>query len=125
MAVTRELIVFLYFILDGIAGGILLDALRVLRHNRKVKDLVVYLEDIIYWLLIGASVLWLSYILNTETIRIYMLLAVFLGMLIYFLTLTKMVYKVFDCFCRYLSRLFSWIAKVFKGANNEKESKPA
>lgn len=122
MTITRELIVFLSFIFNGIGGGIFLDLLRAFRHNRKVNDIMVYLEDILYWILLGASVIWLSYILNVGEIRMYMLLAVFLGMIIYFLTLTKLIYKVFDFVCRYLLRMISWITKIFKGANNEKES---
>ena len=125
MTVTRELIIFLYFILEGIAGGVFLDILRAFRHNRKVSDFVVYLEDILYWVLLGSGVIWLSYVLDTGTIRMYMLLAVFLGMLIYFLTLTKCMYKVFDFVCRYFLRLISWILNVFKGATNEKESELA
>lgn len=121
MTVTRELIVFLYFILEGIAGGILLDFLRVFRHNKKTKDIIVYLEDMLYWIALGCGVIWLSYVLNTGTIRIYMILAVFLGMLIYFLTLTGMVYKVFDFICRYFLRLLSWIFDTFKGAEHEKQ----
>ena len=125
MLVTRELIIFLYFIGAGIVGGSLLDLLRVLRHNRKVNDIIVYLEDILYWVVLGAGVIWLSYVLDAGSIRMYMLLAVFLGMLIYFLTLTKFVYKVFDVVCRYSLRLIGWFFNIFKGAANEKESKLA
>jgi len=125
MTITRELIIFLSFILEGLAGGILLDLLRAFRHNRKVHDIVVYLEDILFWVILGCGVIWLSYLLNTETIRLYMLLAVFLGMLIYFLTLTKVMYKVFDFVCRYLLKLIGWFCKVFKGVTDEKESKLA
>ncbi len=125
MLVTRELIIFLYFIMGGIVGGIFLDMLRALRHNRKVNDIIVCLEDIFYWVVLGGGVIWLSYILDVGTIRMYMLLAVFLGMLIYFLTLTKMVYKVFDIVCRYSLRLLRWFLEIFKGASNEKKSKLA
>jgi len=125
VTITKELIIFLSFILEGIAGGILLDILRVFRHNRKINDFVVYLEDILYWVVLGCGVIWLSYILNTDAIRLYMLFGLFLGMLIYFLTLTKVMYKVFDFICRYLLKLIGWFFKIFKGANNEKESKLA
>lgn len=125
MAVTRELMIFIYFILEGIVGGILMDLLRASRRNRKVHDLVVYLEDFVYWLVIGGLVIWLSYTLDAGTIRMYMILGVFLGMLIYFLTLTKIVYKVFDFICRYSLRLIRWIFNKFKGATNEKESQLA
>ena len=125
MVIAKELIFFLYFILEGIAGGIFFDLLRALRHNRKMSDIMVYLEDILFWVILGCGVIWLSYTLNTGTIRMYMIWGVFLGMLIYFLTLTKIIYKVFDFVCRYLLRFFRWILKTFRGAINEKEKKLA
>ena len=125
MTVTKELMVFIYFIIEGMVGGALMDILRVLRRNRKVHDIVVYLEDFLYWLVLGGMVIWLSYTLDTGTIRMYMILGLFLGMLIYFLTLTKVVYKVFDFVCRYSLGLIRWILNKFKGATNEKESKLA
>jgi len=125
MTVTKELIIFLYFILGGIFGGILMDLLRVFRRNRKVRDIVVYLEDFLYWIALGGIVIWLSYVLDTGAIRLYMILGLFLGMMIYFLTLTKVMYKVFDFICRYSLRLIRWILNKFKGATNEKESQLA
>ena len=121
MTVTRELIIFFYFILCGMAGGVFFDLLRITRKNRKVGDIVVYLEDMMFWLLMGAGVIWVSYITDAGQIRIYMIVAAFLGMTIYFLTLTKTVCKVLEFVCRYLVWLFGCILKIFKGANNEKE----
>jgi len=121
MTVTRELIIFFYFILGGMMGGIFFDLLRITRRNRRIGDIVVYLEDIIFWLLLGAGVIWLSYVTDAGQIRIYMIAGLFLGMIIYFLTLTKLIYKVLDFTCRYLVWLFGLIFKIFKGANNEKE----
>lgn len=125
MTITRELIIFLSFILEGVVGGVLLDILRAFRHNRNVNDLVVHLEDILYWVILGCGVIWVSHALNAGTIRMYMLLAVFLGMLIYFLTLTKVMYKVFDLICRYILKLLGWLKKTFKGVNDEKKSELA
>lgn len=125
MNIKREVIVFLYFVLEGIVGGILMDILRAFRHNKQVKDIVVYLEDILYWIILGCGVIWLSYTLNTGTIRMYMILGMFLGLLIYFLTLTMFVYKVFDVICRYSVRLFGWFIKIFRRPADEKEGKLA
>ena len=120
MTVTYDLIVFLYFILEGVCGGIIFDILRVLRHNRKVLNLVVYLEDIIFWFVMVFGVIWLAYFLDVGQIRMYMVMGVFLGMTIYFLTLTKTTYKVLDWLCRNIGWIFSFILNIFKGANNEK-----
>ena len=121
MTITTELLTFISFILEGIVGGILLDILRAFRHNRKIKDIVVYLEDFLYWIILGVGVIWLSYILDVGTIRMYMIFGVFLGLIIYFLSLTKVVYKVFDWFCRYFFRLIRWITGIFKGDKNEEK----
>ena len=79
MTVTRELVIFVYFILFGMVGGMFFDVLRVMRHNRKIRDFTVYLEDIAFWLLMSGGVIWLSYILEAGQIRLYMIIAVFLG----------------------------------------------
>lgn len=120
MTVTHELVVFLYFIFEGVCGGIIFDVLRAVRHNRKVSNLAVYLEDIIFWLVMVFGVIWLSYFLDAGQIRIYMIMGVFLGMIIYFLTLTKTTCKVFDWLCRNIAWIVSFVLKIFKGANNEK-----
>ena len=82
MNITREVIVFLWFILDGIAGGMFFDLLRAIRHNRKCGDLIVYLEDILFWILLFASSIWLTYFLESGQIRFYMVIGIFLGMLL-------------------------------------------
>ena len=123
MNITREVIVFLWFILDGVVGGVFFDFLRAARHNRKCGDLAVYLEDILFWLLLCASSIWLTYFLDSGQIRLYMIVGVFLGILLYFLTITKFVYKLFDKGCRYFIRVFRFFNKItFRRAIHEKES---
>jgi spore cortex biosynthesis protein YabQ len=124
MNITREVIVFLWFILDGIAGGVFFDMLRAIRHNRKCGDLVVYLEDILFWILLFLSAIWLTYFLDSGQIRMYMVIGIFLGMLLYFLTFTKFVYKLFNAGCRYFIRIFSFVNKItFRRATHEEKSK--
>lgn len=123
MSVTREVIVFLWFILDGIASGIFFDLLRAVRYNRKCGDLIVYLEDILFWLLLCASAIWLTYFLDSGQIRMYMIIGIFLGMFLYFLTLTKIIYKLFDMACRYIIWFFSCLTKIIlRRAIHEKKS---
>lgn len=123
MNITREVIIFLWFILDGIVGGIFFDFLRAIRHNRRTGDLVVYLEDILFWILLCASSIWLNYILDSGQIRLYMIIGIFLGMTLYMLTLTKITYKLFDMLCRYFKRIFIFLNKItFRRAINEEKS---
>lgn len=124
MSISREVIVFLWFVLDGIVGGIFFDLLRALRHNRKCGDLSVYLEDVLFWILLCASSIWLTYFLDSGQIRMYMIIGIFLGMFLYLLTLTKFTYKLFDTMCRYFIRFVRFLSKItFRRAIDEKESK--
>ena len=124
MGISREVFVFLWFILDGLVGGVFFDLLRALRHNRKCGDLSVYLEDITFWILLCASSIWLTYFLDSGRIRAYMIIGIFLGMFLYLLTLTKFTYKLFDVVCRYFIRFIRFLNKItFRRAINEKESK--
>ena len=123
MNITREVVVFLWFVLDGIIGGTFFDLLRAIRRNRKCGDLVVYLEDILFWLLLCASSIWLTYFLDSGQIRVYMIIGIFLGMFFYFLTLTKFAYKLFNSLCRYFIWIFSFLNKItFRRAINEEKS---
>lgn len=125
MNITREVVVFLWFILDGIVGGTFFDLLRAVRRNRRCGDLLVYLEDILFWILLFASSIWLTYVLDSGQIRMYMIVGLFLGMLLYFLTLTKFTYKLFDLICRYFICFFRWLNKItFRRAIHEEESEP-
>lgn len=124
MVITREVIVFLWFVLDGMIGGMFFDLLRAIRYNRKCGDLIVYLEDILFWILLFASSIWLTYFLDSGQIRMYMIIGIFLGMFLYFLTLTKFVYKLFNIGCRYFIRIFSFINKItFRRAIHEEKGK--
>ena len=123
MNITREVIVFWWFVIDGIVGGTFFDLLRAMRRNRKCGDLTVYLEDILFWILLCASSIWLTYFLDSGQIRMYMIIGLFLGMILYFLTLTKFTYKLFNAICRYFICFFGWLNKItFRRAIHEEES---
>ena len=123
--ITREVTIFLYFILAGMIGSVFFDLLRAIRHNRRNNTLIVALEDFLFWLLIGALFLSFIYLLDAETIRFYMFIGMFLGSCLYFLTFGKYVYKLLDFVCRYINGIMIGISEWTKGANNEKESKSA
>lgn len=124
--ITRELTVFLWFILSGMLGCVLFDFMRTVRHNRKYNhSIVVALEDFLFWLLIGIIFLLFAYMLNVEQIRLFMFIGMLLGSCLYFLTFGKYIYKLLDFICRYIKGLVVNICKWTKGANDEKESEPA
>lgn len=119
MSVTSELIAFLYFAVAGMISGCIFDLFRCKRKNFNTKNIVVSIEDMLFWTIIGAIALYTSYIASNGQVRIYMLISMLLGALIYFLTFSKIFYKVFEFLCRYIKRLLEMVLKVFKGGKNE------
>jgi len=119
MNITDEVIIFFSFIISGMLGGMIFDLFRAIRKNFETSNLVVYIEDFIFWILLGVIALLTSYLVSDGQIRVYMLMAMVIGSIIYFFSIGKLSYKVFDFICRYLSSIISTISKFFKGDKNE------
>jgi spore cortex biosynthesis protein YabQ len=119
LGVTDELIAFIYFAISGMISGCIFDLFRCKRKNFKTKNFVVYMEDMFFWIIIGGLALYTSYVACNGQIRVYMLISMLLGSIIYFLTFSKLCYKVFELLCRYIKRLLEVFAKMFRGGKNE------
>ncbi|MCF0126420.1 MAG: spore cortex biosynthesis protein YabQ, partial [Clostridia bacterium] len=73
---TAQSILFLIFIVNGILIGLLFDIFRILRRTFKTGDIITYIEDILFWLLTGASILYNIFIYNNGEIRLFMFIAI-------------------------------------------------
>ena len=121
MNITNEVIVFFAFIVSGMIGGVVFDFFRAIRKNFETKNWLVYVEDFIFWIMLGIIALVTSYLVSDGQVRVYMLISMLMGTIIYFFSFGKFVYKVFDFICRYISSVLSTIIKFFKGDKNEAE----
>ena len=85
---------FLVFTLTGIIIGILFDFFRILRKSFKTCDLLTYIEDVAFWVLTGIIVLYNIWYFNDGEIRLFMLLGISMGAIIYALTLSNFVVTI-------------------------------
>ena len=119
MGVTNELIAFAYFAISGMISGCIFDLFRCKRKNFATSNIVVYIEDLLFWMIIGGVAIYTSYIACNGNVRVYMLISMFLGAIIYFLIFSKICYKVFENLCRYIKRLLEVFLKLLSGGKNE------
>ena len=56
--VTNQAYLFLIFTINGIIIGLLFDFFRISRKVFNTKDVVTYIEDVLFWILSGAIVLY-------------------------------------------------------------------
>lgn len=77
------------FTVSGLLIGILFDSFRILRKSFKTPDIITYIEDILFWVLTGAFLLYIIFKFSFGEIRIYMFACIAIGFAIYILTLSK------------------------------------
>ena len=109
---------FLVFSLTGVIIGILFDFFRIFRRTIKTSNIITYLEDVVFWILTCLLILYNIWYFNNGEIRIYMFLGIILGILIYMLTLSSILIKVFSMLFRILINVlelpFKTIISVFR-----------
>lgn len=90
---NNQAYLFIMFILNGILIGVLFDIFRILRKSFKTSDFITYIEDITFWILAGTLTLYFIFSLNNGEIRLYILIGIILGIIIYMLTISKYIVK--------------------------------
>lgn len=92
--INNQAQLFLVFIINGIIIGILFDFFRILRKSFKTNDFATYIEDFLFWILTGLSILFTLFKFNNGEIRLYMFFAIAIGTLLYMLILSTYIIKV-------------------------------
>ena len=98
---------FLVFSLTGVAIGVLFDIFRILRKSIKTPNIIIYIEDILFWILAGLLILYNIWYFNDGEIRVYMFLGIIKGLLLYMSTLSNIIIKIF-------SKILQTIIKVLE-----------
>lgn len=105
---NNQALLFLIFSLNGVIIGLIFDFFRILRKSFKTSDLITYIQDILFWILTGISVIIFMYFFSNGTIRLYMFLGLLLGVFIYILTISQFIIKI-----------FVFLIKIFKNFLNK------
>lgn len=92
--INNQAQLFLVFIINGIIIGIFFDFFRILRKSFKTSDFTTYIEDILFWILTGFSILFTLFKFNNGEIRLYMFFAIAIGILFYILIFSSYIIKL-------------------------------
>ena len=117
MAINQAYL-FLIFTLNGIFIGILFDFFRILRKSFKTINLITNVEDIIFWILTGLSIIYCMYNFSDGSLRLFMFLGLGIGLTIYILTLSNYIIKtgvkVISIIKKFIITIISIITFPFK-----------
>lgn len=92
--IASEFSIFLSFILIGIIISFLFDFFRILRRVYQTPDFLTIIEDITFWIISGIILLSGIFILNEGKIRAYLFIGIFAGILLYMITLSKVITRL-------------------------------
>ena len=110
----NEYQVFAFFYIIGIIISIVFDFFKALRKNIKHKDLFVYIEDSIYLLFCTILIFLGIFKLNSGVLRFYLIIALVLGILGYFLTISRFCVIIFSVIIRFIKNIITFILKTIK-----------
>lgn len=116
------------FTISGFLIGILFDIFRVLRKSFKTLDIITYLEDLLFWLITGAYLLFIIFEFCLGEIRLFMFISLIIGFITYMLTISKYfislsfklvifvkntIIRTFSILCSPFKLLFKILKKIF------------
>lgn len=112
--IYTQLQLFFIFLLDGLLIGLLFDFFRILRKAMKTADFITYIEDALFWILTGFIILYSIFTYNNGEIRLFMFMAIILGILIYLAFISKMILNISLGIINVIKKILSTIFSIIK-----------
>jgi len=103
---VEDMGVFYLTIYGGIAIGLLFDFYRALRSNFKIVKKISFVFDVIFWILITIVIFTTINLLERFDLRYYHFVALFLGFILYYNTISKYIFTMFNKIISFITSLF-------------------
>ena len=111
-------IVFIFFFIIGNIIGLIFDLFRVIRKSFKTSDIITFIEDAIFLIISAVIIIEGIIVLNNGEIRCFIFFGLFFGLLLYFLTISKLYVIIFSIFvnlCKKILKLpYLYVKKLQK-----------
>lgn len=93
---TREVYVFLSYVLCGVLCGMVFDIFRALRRTVRMNVAQVFITDVFFWVIITGLCVFCVFGINGGLLRSFVICGFILGCFLYFLTLGKLFLNLFS-----------------------------
>ena len=91
---NNQLCVFLIYVVSGIGISIFFDIFRVLRKSIKTSNFITYIEDAIFWIIVGLFLIWEIFTISYGELRSYIFIGLLIGVILYLTTISKYFIKI-------------------------------
>lgn len=103
---------FILMIIIGFSSGFFYDVLRIIRRTVKHNNIIMNIEDILYWAGVTFAVFYIMLIKNNGEVRFYVIIGILIGMILYFLTISTYVLKVSMTVINFFKKVIAAILKI-------------
>lgn len=112
LSIKWQVLIFFMSIAIGFLIGFFYDLIRVFRRIFKHINLLVQIEDFVYWIFSAIFVFFITLYENKGEVRAFFILGVFLGMILYFCTISILFIKVSNEIIKFFKKVFIITFKI-------------
>ena len=91
--ITNQFLLFLLYLAIGFCCSIIFDIFRSLRKSIKTSNIATYIEDLIFWILIGIILIITISTFSLGELRFYFFISIVVGFIIYYSFFSKYILK--------------------------------
>lgn len=95
LSLQIETINFFIFVVTGMIFSLVFDIFRAIRKIKKPKKNIINIQDMIYFIIIGILLIFLIINMKGEVLRLYLILAIILGIVLYIIIVKNKIRDVF------------------------------
>lgn len=110
--IQNQTYVFLCSLFVGMILAVIFDFFRILRRKGNTPNYVVYIQDIIYWIIVTFIIIMSAFITNDGELRGYMFIGYILGAIIYIVTISKYILKFVNKLLDFIEKILNKIKEI-------------
>lgn len=110
--IARDVYVLIYMVATGAFCALVFDMIRAIQSVSDKNRIIVSVTDILYWAFVAFSVAYSITVFNDGILRAYEIIGIILGAIIYFCTLSFVVYRIFYFITCNIVKIIGHIFKI-------------
>lgn len=124
--IANQVYVFFWSILVGVVLALIFDFFRISRRKGTTKNFVVYIQDVLYWIIVAIIIIISAFVTNDGELRGYMFIGYAIGAIFYLILFSKLFIKIIggilDFIENIINKLVEQVVKVRDKMNFKKKN---
>lgn len=95
LSILSQTKLILFSLLAGVITGIMFDIYRIIRGSEKIPKIIIFIEDILFWIFAGIIVFIFLLITNHANFSTYAYPCIAIGIFVYLKTLSRLLLRIY------------------------------